>query len=101
VSTPGDRAARIDAQARELTQAPILRARRAGLHVTNSFQRELIKTVARGITRARGDTSAVQRATDSLMAESIQTAQATHDTDLEPAHLQAAKSSLCPLWPIC
>ena len=98
---PRDPDAQAIAQARELTDASILRARRAGIHVTTSFQRELGKVVARGVARARGDTPAVQRATDKLMAESIRVAQEAHDPDLEPEHLQAAKSSLCPLWPIC
>jgi hypothetical protein len=101
MDTPRDRAARAAAQSRELTDAYIARARRAGLHVTTSFQRELGKIVTLGMTRSKGDTAPVQRAADKLVAESIRIAQDAHDADLEPEHLQAAKSSLCPLWPIC
>lgn len=101
MNTPPDPNVRAAAQARELTDLSILRARRAGMHVTTSFQRELGKIVARGVARARGDTAVVQRSTDRLVTESIRIAQEAHDPDLEPEHLQAAKSSLCPLWPIC
>jgi hypothetical protein len=99
VSTPRDR----DPQTgmRDLTGPAVLRARRAGLTVTTSFQREFSKVSARGLARAKGDAAAVQRASDKLMTESIRIAQETHDPSLEPEHLQRAKVSLCPLWPIC
>lgn len=101
MSTPRDGDARRGIQGGDLTGPAILRARRTGLHVTTSFQRELSKAAVRGVARAKGDTGAVQRATDRLVIESIRIAQEAHDPTLEPEHLQRAKASLCPLWPVC
>ena len=101
MSTPRDPDSHTDAQAQNLTETAVLRARRADLHVTNSFRRELTKLVTRGMTRAHGDSNAVRRATDTLVDASIRIAQEAADPELEPDHLRAAKVSLCPLWPIC
>lgn len=101
MSTPRDRDPRRDIRAADLTGPAILRARRAGLTVTAPFQRELSKVAVRGVARAKGDTAAVQRATDKLVIESIRIARKAHNPALEPEHLQSAKLSLCPLWPIC
>jgi hypothetical protein len=101
VSTPRDPNARTAAQVRDLTNPAIVRARRAGLVVTASFQRDLDKVAVLGVARANGDTAAVKRATESLVAESVRIAQEANDPSLEPEHLRAARSSLCPLWPIC
>jgi hypothetical protein len=101
VSTPRDPDAQGAMQAMFLIDPAIKRARLAGLHVTAPFQRELTNVARRGVTRAKGDTVAVQRAIERLVAESVRIAKESDDPTLEPEHLQRAKNSLCPLWPVC
>jgi hypothetical protein len=101
VSTPRDPDAQGAMQAMDMIGPAVRRARLAGLHVTAPFQRELANMAIRGMTRAKGDTGAVQRATERLVTESVRIAKEAGDSTLEPEHMQRAKNSLCPLWPVC